>query len=179
MTHSLRIYRFKQIDSTNSVAFRYAEKGAPSGSVFVTDYQTKGRGKWGRTWISPRGKNLLFSILLHPKFKSLHAPLVTQIACRSVAKVISKKFRLHPAFKRPNDLLVREKKICGVLVEAKGWTNGDLESLVIGVGLNVNSKPEELAPSATSLFAETGRRQSRPRLFKSLLRQLRRDLKEW
>lgn len=179
MSQPFKIHRFKQIDSTNSAAFRYSEKGAPSGSVFTAAYQTQGRGKWGRNWVSPRGKNLLFSILLHPKVKSFHAPLVTQIACRSVAKVLSRKFHLHPTFKRPNDVLIGGKKICGVLVEARSRTNGNLESLVIGVGLNVNSKPEELVPGATSLSAETGKKYSRSRLLTSLLQEFRKDLLGW
>ncbi|MBI4115301.1 MAG: biotin--[acetyl-CoA-carboxylase] ligase [Candidatus Omnitrophica bacterium] len=172
------IHRFKQIDSTNTVAFRYAAGGAPSGSVFVADYQTKGRGKWGRKWISPRGKNLLFSILLRPNFKASHAPWITQIACRSVAKVLGKRYDLTTSFKRPNDVLVNGKKICGVLVEAKGRTDGHIESLVIGIGLNVNTKGEEVFPGATSIYEEYGKRVSREALLKELLQQIAKDLKE-
>lgn len=171
-----KIHRFKQIDSTNEEAFRRAREGASSGSVFIADYQTQGRGKWGRRWVSPKGKDLLFSLLFYPRLKALRAPGLTQVACRSVAKVLEKKFGLQPAFKRPNDLLVEGRKICGVLVEAKGRVNGDLESLVVGVGLNVNSKAQELVPGATSLREVTGRRQSRPLLFKALLNQLGKDL---
>ena len=173
------IHRFKQIDSTNSAAFRYAKKGAPSGSVFVAEYQTRGRGKWGREWTSPKGKNLLFSLLLRPRVKAVHAPLITQIACRSVARVLRERLGLQPAFKRPNDILIGGRKICGVLVEAKGRTDGTLESLAVGIGLNVNSKSVELVAGATSLLEETGRRQSRSRLLKDVLAELRKDLKGW
>lgn len=176
MIQKFQVHRFKQIDSTNNLAFRYARRGAPTGSVFVAEYQTKGRGRWGRHWVSPRGKNLLFSLLLHPQFNASKAPLLTQTACRSVAKVLEREFRLRLTFKRPNDLLVGGKKICGVLVEAKGRTNGNLEALVIGIGLNVNSKAEELVPGATSLLEETHCRQPRARLLKALLSQLRSDL---
>lgn len=177
--HRPKIYRFKRIDSTNSAAFRYAHKGAPAGSVFVAEYQTKGRGKWGRNWVSPRGKNLLFSLLLRPRQKATEAPWVTQIACRSVARVLERRFKLHPTFKRPNDVLVRGRKICGVLVESKGRANGDLDCLVVGVGLNVNAQSEELVTGATSVLEETGSQQSRPALLNVLLRRLRRDLKGW
>lgn len=179
MTENLQFkkYRFKQIDSTNSAAFRHAQRGAPSGSVFIADFQTKGRGKWGRKWISPSGKNLLFSILLRPHFKASKAPGLTQLACRSVAKVLEKNFKLTPHFKRPNDVLVRGKKICGVLVECKGRPSGDIESLVIGIGLNVNSRREELIAGATSLREETRRRQPRTALLEKILKQLRKDLK--
>ena len=173
----MKIYRFKRIDSTNNAAFRYAERGVPSGSVFVADYQTQGKGKWGRKWLSPRGKNLLFSVLLRPHFKAPQAPGVTQVACRSVAKVLKKKFGLQPTFKRPNDVLVKDRKICGVLVEAKGRSNGDLESLVVGIGLNVNASPRNPVLEATSLWEETGKKQSISVLLKALLTELNRDLK--
>jgi len=101
---------------------------------------------------------------------------MTQLACRSVARVLEKDLGLPVAFKRPNDLLVKGRKICGVLVEARGRTNGELENLVIGVGLNVNSSPKELVRGATSVRGETGRKQSRAALLKSILNQLKRDL---
>lgn len=174
----IKIIRFKRIDSTNNAAFRYAKRGVPEGTVFLAEYQTQGRGKWGRHWLSPAGKNLLFSILLRPQFNASKAPLLTQIACRSVAKVLEKEYKLAPAFKRPNDVMVREKKICGVLVEAKGQASGSLESLVIGIGVNVNVKSDELISGATSLYEETGRKQSRERLLRALLIQIRKDLNQ-
>lgn len=178
MTESLRfkIHRFKQIDSTNSALLRSAEEGAPVGSVFVADYQTRGRGKWGRNWISPRGKNLLFSLLLRPSLKASKAPFLTQVVCRSVAKVLQKEYGLTPAFKRPNDVLVKGRKICGVLIEARGRANGTLENLVIGVGVNVNALSEELVEGATSVREETGEKVSRGVLLKALLAQLKKDL---
>ncbi len=174
-----KIYRFKEIDSTTSAAFRSADKGASSGSIFVAEHQTDGHGKWGRKWVSPPGKNLLFSVLLHPRQKVSKAAGVTQIVCRSVARVLQARFDLHPTFKRPNDVMIKERKICGILVESKGSPNGDLESLVIGVGLNVNSEAEELVSGATSIREETGRRQARESLMKELITQMKKDLGEW
>lgn len=178
MTSALafKIRRFKEIDSTNSAAFRFAEKGALAGSVFLADYQTQGRGKWGREWVSPRGKDLLFSILLYPTVKASQAPAITQLACRSVAKVLEEKYGLVPTFKRPNDILIRGRKICGVLVESKGRSSGQLESLVVGIGLNVNSSAKDLFPGATSVREETGKRQTRLPLLEALLTQLEKDL---
>ena len=118
-------------------------------------------------------------MLLRPPVKAFRAPLVTQIACRSVAHVLRERLRLHPTYKRPNDVLVGGKKICGVLVEAQGRSNGILHCLVIGIGLNVNSKLKELVPGATSIIQETGRRQPRPALLKFLLKRLRKDLQGW
>ncbi len=172
-----KVQRFREVDSTNSVAFRHAREGASSGSVFVAEYQTQGRGQWGREWLSARGKNLLFSVLLRTNLKAIKATGVTQVACRSVAQVLKKHCGLEPTFKRPNDVLVGGRKVCGVLVEAKGRSNGDLESLVIGIGLNVNAAPSDLATQATSLKEQMGKRQSRTVLFTALLRQLEKDLK--
>ena len=107
----------------------------------------------------------------------MSAASMTQTACRSVAKVLQEKCGLHPTFKRPNDVLIKGRKICGVLVEAKGRVNGDLDSLVIGIGLNVNASPEELLPTATSVLEETGRKWSCPALLKALLSQIGKDLK--
>jgi len=90
--------------------------------------------------------------------------------------VLQRKFGLHPTFKRPNDVLVGGRKICGILVEAQGRSNGHLENLVVGVGLNVNASPEELVKGATSVARETGKKQSRPALLKTLLEELRKDL---
>lgn len=177
MISHFRIHRFKQIDSTSDAIFRLAKRGAPSGTVVVADYQTRGHGKWGRHWISPRGKNLLFSVLIHPEIKAVRAPLITQIACRSVSKVLARKAGLPSAFKRPNDVMVRGRKICGVLVEAQSRMNGDLERVVIGIGLNVNARSEELVPGATSVVEETGCLHSKAELLKALLSQLKRDLK--
>lgn len=93
--------------------------------------------------------------------------------------MLKNQFGLEPSFKRPNDVLVKGRKICGVLVEAQGRSNGDLESLVIGIGLNVNAPSRELAPGATSLVEETGKEQSRAALLKLLLVEIKRDLKDF
>lgn len=175
MNRSLKVQHYKSIDSTNAAAFRHARQGAPSGSVFVAEYQTEGHGKFRRKWVSPRGANILFSILLRPSFKAHEAPLVTQIACRSVARVLKNAFGLKTDFKRPNDILVKGRKICGVLVEAKSRSSGEVESLVIGVGLNVNSRSRELVPGATSLWEELGRKPSRQKLLKKLLNEFKED----
>lgn len=177
MISRYKVRRLKRVDSTSLAAFRRAERGAPSGTVIVADYQTRGHGKFGRKWVAPRGKNLLFSVLLRPSFKAVKAPLLTQLACRTVAGVLEREFGLQTTLKRPNDVLVRGRKISGILVEAKGRSNGDLECLVIGIGLNVNARPGELVPGATSLIQETGKRQSRSELLRDLLAGLKKSLK--
>jgi BirA family biotin operon repressor/biotin-[acetyl-CoA-carboxylase] ligase len=172
-----QIQSFKELSSTNSLALDYAAKGASEGLVIVADYQTNGRGKPGRKWVSPRGKNLLFSILLRPPISPSKAPSITQIACRSVAKVLKCQYEIPCTFKRPNDVLVKGKKVCGILAESSSRSNGDLEAVVVGIGLNVNAGLEELVPEATSLKELTAREYSREKLLRKILAQLKLDLK--
>ena len=142
--------RIETVPSTNSVLLEKAAQGAAEGLVIYTDYQTAGRGKPGNKWFSPKGKNLLFSVLLRPPVSAAKAPLITQIACRSVARVLKERFKIAADFKRPNDLLVGGRKICGTLVEASS-RGTKVEAVVIGIGLNVNAEGRELFRGSTSL----------------------------
>ncbi len=171
------IQHFAEIASTNSYVMEQARLGANEGLVIVADYQTEGRGKPGRKWISSRGKNLLFSVLLRPPLAAHEAPLLTQTVCRSVAAVL-KNHGISPAFKRPNDLMVDGKKICGVLVEASSSASGVLESVVAGIGLNVNSEKDELIPEAISMKEASGQEFSREELLEEILNQLKTDLSQ-
>ena len=175
--HRFTVQKFREVESTNTLAKEYAKNGSPDGLVIVADYQTAGRGKPGRTWVSPAGKDLLFSLLLRPPIPPHKAPLLTQIFCRSVAKVLKSKFRIQSTFKRPNDVLVDGKKICGVLVECVSNGNCHVESIIAGIGLNVNSDIPNLLPTATSIKAIGGKKAGRSELLKSLLRQIQSDLK--
>ena len=139
-----------KVSSTNNVAIDDARFGTPEGLVITTDYQTAGRGKPGRPWISPPGKNLLCSILLRPPLTPAQAPMLTQIACRAVAKVLQEKYDINSEFRRPNDVMIGSRKICGILVEALS-TSTRLEAVVVGIGLNVNATAEELPPEAISM----------------------------
>ena len=171
-----QIQKFAELESTNTLAQKMAVEGASEGLVVVADYQTGGRGKPGREWVSLRGKNLLFSVLIRPKIAVNKAPMITQIACRSVAKVL-KAHGITPTIKKPNDVMVGGKKICGVLTESAA-TQTELHSVVIGIGLNVNAGTEELVPEATSMKAETRKTFDLNSLLDSLLEQLKKDLDE-
>ena len=170
------IRRFKELASTSTSLQAFAKRGAKEGLVITSDYQTHGRGKPGRKWISPAGTNLLFSILLRPPLRPSQAPLLTQIACRSVAAVLDKKYGIESRFKRPNDILVRQRKICGILVEASTRAGGKLDYVIIGIGLNVNADPEQLVADSTSMRAVKGKKFSRDTILKEILSELRRDL---
>ena len=149
MVH-FKIRHVAEVTSTNTMVLEAAKQSAQEGFVLVADHQTAGRGRPGRQWLSPPGKNLLCSILLRPPLSPAQAPMLTQIACRAVAKVLKEKYAIASEFKRPNDVMVRSQKICGTLVEAVS-SPAKLEAVVIGIGLNVNADASELPPEGTSM----------------------------
>jgi BirA family biotin operon repressor/biotin-[acetyl-CoA-carboxylase] ligase len=141
-TRFTRIDQFGDVDSTNRVAREAAAAGEPEGLVVVAEHQTAGRGRRGRTWEAPEGTALLFSVLLRPALPPVDLHLVTAAvalagrdACRAVAGV-------EAAVKWPNDLLVGDRKLAGILAEAAGG------AVVVGMGLNVTSHPEGAASLA-------------------------------
>ena len=147
----------EETDSTNLWAQRLAEKGAPHGTLCVTEYQSAGRGSRGRAWTAPEGSSVMMSLLLRPGFAPDRASMLTLLMGMAVAGTV-KETGLPVRIKWPNDVVVSHKKICGILTEMR--LEGDhIRDVVIGLGINVNTPafPEELADKATSLRIETGR----------------------
>jgi BirA family biotin operon repressor/biotin-[acetyl-CoA-carboxylase] ligase len=146
-------------DSTNRVAMEMAESGAPHGTVVIADVQTDGRGRLGRRWVSPGGKNLYVSLLLRPSVPTVDAPrlaLVAGVALADAVEAIGV-----PAFlKWPNDLYCGGRKAAGILAEMASGPGG-VRHVVIGIGLNVNMEeadfPPDLRDAATSLRIRAGR----------------------
>ena len=145
-----QIENLGEVTSTNTLLLERARQGAPEGLVLTAQCQSAGRGKPGRQWIAPAGKNLVCSILLRPPLSPAQAPMLTQIACRAVAKVLKEKYDVVSEFKRPNDVMVGLRKICGTLVEAIS-SQSKLEAVVIGIGLNINADASELPPEGISM----------------------------
>lgn len=153
---NFRILHYETVDSTNNLARELAAEGAREGTVVLADYQTRGRGRFKRRWVSSRGKNLLCSIILRPHFLASSASIVTHLAAKAVQDVLVNHFKLHAKLKRPNDVLVGEKKIAGILTEASG-SGHRLDHLIVGVGLNVNGTKKQIPSRATSILIETSR----------------------
>ena len=158
--------------STNLQAKALAIEGAEEGSVVVADSQTGGRGRMGRTWASPSGVNLYFSLILRPGVPSIRVPQLTLLVAAAIHQALSCSASrdLGALIKWPNDILVNNRKLCGVLCEMQ--SEPDLTHfVVVGIGINVNQSelPLELQDIATSLFLETGRLFSRPELLASVL----------
>lgn len=152
---NFRILHYRTLDSTNNLALRLAREGAAEGVVVVSDFQTRGRGRFKRRWFSPRGKGLLFSIILRPRLKTSSASILTHVAAQAVRDTLNHRFDLPGKLKRPNDVLVNGKKIAGILTESSGNHRG-LDYVVVGIGLNVNTGRRGLVRNATSLAVETG-----------------------
>ena len=146
-------------DSTNRVAMEMAENGARHGTVVVADEQTAGRGRMGRRWVSPPGKNLYVSMLLRPSVPTVDAPRLALVAGVALADAVEAMGV--PAFlKWPNDLYCGGRKAAGVLAEMASDPDG-VRHVVIGVGLNVNMEEDDFPPdlrgTATSLRMFAGR----------------------
>ncbi|MBR5421738.1 MAG: biotin--[Lachnospiraceae bacterium] len=148
-----RVYFRKETESTNEDAKYMAEEGKEHGSLVVADAQTAGRGRRGRSWESPPGQDIYMSLLLRPDFSPEKASMLTLLMAVSVAEVIN---GLYPDMKVnikwPNDILVGERKICGILTEMNAEPDY-IHNVIIGVGINVNRKdfPPEIEEFATSL----------------------------
>ena len=149
--HNLTYIR--ETGSTNDDALRAAREGAPHGALFVTDWQTRGRGRRGHTWESGRGENLTFSLLLRPRLpldRLVALPLPVGLAVRElVARLVPQS---EVRVKWPNDVMADSKKIAGILVESQ-LCGHQAEAVVVGVGLNVHmlAVPAALEDRATSL----------------------------
>lgn len=172
-----QIRHIPEVSSTNTVALEEARRGTAEGLVITTDHQTSGRGKPGRQWVSPSGKNLLCSILLRPPLSPAQTPIFTQIACRAVAKILKEKYAIASEFKRPNDVMIGPKKICGTLVEALSSPSA-VQAVVIGIGLNVNAEETEIPVEAISMKRVTGKTYSGDEILRNILDELAIRLEE-
>ena len=166
------IYYYEETGSTNIDAKRLAEEGAAHGAVVVADKQNAGRGRRGRTWQSPAGKDIYFTILLRPDFEPDKAAGLTLVMALSVAQAVEAVCELKAGIKWPNDVVVNGKKICGILTEMNVETDY-IQYVVIGVGINVNldEMPEEIEKMATSLLLESGKETARAGLLQEVLKR--------
>lgn len=166
-------------DSTNAAAFELARQGTPDGTVVLSEQQSAGRGRLGRTWFSPSGMNIYCSIIFldqadqgRPHQELSLIPLITGVA---IARTLQQITRLSPTLKWPNDILIQKKKVAGILCE-RGGTSSNHSCLVIGFGINVNMEvadfPEDLRNHATSLATEAGQFFDRNLLVAHLLKKI-------
>jgi len=167
-----------EIDSTNNLAKEYSKNNAQEGLVVIAESQTRGRGRMGRPWHSPPETGIYLSILLKPNLKPNHLSFITLLAGVSAISAINEISHQRASLKWPNDILINDKKVCGLLCEMI-QEKGNSFSVVIGIGINVNQVsgqfPEDLEKTATSLRIVNGSPINRLTVIRSLLKTLDRE----
>jgi BirA family biotin operon repressor/biotin-[acetyl-CoA-carboxylase] ligase len=169
---------FEKTTSTNDVISHLARGGVKEGVVVFAESQTKGRGRMGRTWLSPARKGLWFSVLLRPDIPPHAATQLTIAAATSLTRAITSQTGIVPEIKWPNDLLIRGKKIAGILTEMSAELD-HLKEVILGIGIDVNVEahefPAALRKIATSLRIESGQVIDRAALAVAILHELDHD----
>jgi BirA family biotin operon repressor/biotin-[acetyl-CoA-carboxylase] ligase len=151
-----KIHYFREIDSTNSYACKLAREGAAEGEIVIADGQRQGKGRLGRSWVSPPYLNLYLSAILRPKLAPAQAPQLTLMSAVALAETVRSFILDTPEIKWPNDILVRGKKLAGILTEAS--CEGDRTLfVVVGMGVNLNfpleTMPAAIRETATSIMS--------------------------
>lgn len=153
-----RLHYRAELDSTNTTARELAESGAEEGTVVIAESQRRGRGRLGRTWVSPPNRNCYLSLVLRPLLAPSDAPLLTLVAGLAAVEA-AREWHDRVAIKWPNDLVADGRKLGGILTEMS-TDNETIRFVVAGIGVNLNSQPEDFPPEvraiATSLCRLTG-----------------------
>ena len=145
----LKIFRFKRVNSTNSTAIRIIRKTNYQTGMVISDIQTKGRGQYGKKWISLKG-NLFVSFFYNLGNINLSPQRLTRFNCILVKKFLQIYYKKNIIYKKPNDLLIEKKKICGILQEKV--KKFDQNFLIVGIGLNLVKNPIIKNYKTTNLF---------------------------
>ena len=155
------LYWYDTIDSTNTQAKALAKDGAPAGTVLVAGNQTSGRGRMGRSFSSPEGMGVYFSVILRPDCKAEDLMHLTCAAAVAACKAVKSASGIFPGIKWINDLACGKEKLGGILTEMSVNTNGLVDWAVVGIGINCCQRkadfPKELQSMATSLLLQTGK----------------------
>lgn len=171
------IHWFDTIDSTNLRAKEMAAEGAPEGTVLVADSQSAGRGRLGRSFLSPQGQGIYLSVILRPQCAPTALMHLTCAAAVAMCDAVEKAVQIRPGVKWINDLVLGNRKLAGILTELSvDPKTGLLDYAVVGIGINCNqvSFPEELQSIATSLLLETGKKTDRAALIGHMICALER-----
>lgn len=169
-------FYYEETDSTNTRAKEYAKEGGEAGSVFLAESQTKGKGRQGRTWVSPKDGNIYFSILLRPDIPTQKAAMLTLVMGYAISLAIEAETGLCAQIKWPNDLVIRGKKVCGILTEMSAKAD-NIEYVVIGAGINVGmeSITQEIQDVATSIKLEGVKKVDKVKLFACILQEFQKQ----
>jgi len=162
------------VTSTQDVLRELAEQGAPEGTLVIAEQQNQGRGRMGRSWVSPAGKGVWMSLLLRPDVPLLRTPQLTLLAAVALSRAVERLTGLEIGIKWPNDLLVNGRKISGILLESAA-EDERLRYVVVGIGISANldaeDYPEDVAAKAISLKMASGRAVDRAELIAEALKE--------
>jgi BirA family biotin operon repressor/biotin-[acetyl-CoA-carboxylase] ligase len=171
MVASLKILHYRRLESTNTAAYRLAQQSATEWTVVVADVQTKGRGREGKKWESLKG-GLWFSVILRPNVPSPKLPLLQFLAAIATRQALENETGLSVKLKWPNDLVLGNEKLGGILIESK--TLGDRISFaILGIGLNVNQLEAQLPNGAASLRLASRKKHDLRLLLRAILEQMK------
>lgn len=170
MGHNIHFY--EEVESTNNTAKKFAEDDAPEGTVIIAEYQTAGRTRKREEWVSPEG-GIYMTMILRPEVTLLEASKLTIVTGVAIAKTLHDEFMIDVGIKWPNDILIENKKICGILTEAV--TDYDkVKAVLVGVGIDVNINendiPEKLNNIATTVQKETNITFNRAEIMRSFFK---------
>lgn len=167
-----KVHVYGEVDSTQTIAHRLVASGAAEGTIVLAETQTAGRGRMGRAWHSPAGKGIWMSMVLTPRIPVHFMPQLTLLCAVALCRAIQKVCPVEIGIKWPNDLLIKGKKVSGILLESSG-EDERLKYVIAGIGISVNLKesdyPEELRSVATSLAIESGEDLKRETLVQAFL----------
>ncbi|MDD2928033.1 MAG: biotin--[acetyl-CoA-carboxylase] ligase [Candidatus Omnitrophica bacterium] len=170
-TFGRRIFYYDTLTSTIDMAMDLGVKGAASGTLILAESQTKGKGRLGRDWFSPKYKGLYMSLILRPSMLPTQASILTLLAAVSICTALKNSTGITSQIKWPNDLLVNNKKLCGILTQVIAETDR-IDFVIISAGINVNNDKKSLISTATSLKEQKKEEVSRVSLLQEILREL-------
>lgn len=166
-----KAYYFDSVSSTMDIAMEMGINNAPEGTIILAETQTKGRGRLGRVWFSPKHKGIYLSLILRPKLLPNLTPVLTLLAGVSICEAVKEITALDARIKWPNDILIHNKKLGGILTEL----NAEMDAtrfVIVGIGLNVNNSAKALVYGATSLRNEKKENISRVEVLQEILRRI-------
>ena len=160
-----KVFRFKKVESTNNTAIRIIKNSNVNYGMIIADIQKRGRGQYGKKWISYKG-NLFISFFFKIDYLTISLKKITTINCLLVKKLLSKYYKKKIIFKKPNDLLIDKKKICGILQEKISKLNK--KYLIVGIGINLIKNPNLKNYPTTNLFELLNRKVSKIKIEKEI-----------
>ncbi|SMB93463.1 BirA family transcriptional regulator, biotin operon repressor / biotin-[acetyl-CoA-carboxylase] ligase [Desulfonispora thiosulfatigenes DSM 11270] len=170
-----KFYFLNEVDSTNNYAKKLASEGKPEGTVIVAEEQSAGKGRLSRKWISAKGKGIWTSFILRPNILPNFAAQITLVMAVGMIKALEKNLGVSAKIKWPNDILINDLKVCGILTEMSAEIDR-INYVIVGIGLNVNQSnddfPDEIQDSATSLKICLGKEIKRVQMLQVILEEI-------